>query len=538
MARSMLTGHTRRGSRAARAQPVDRGQEVPAVLLHHRQQQVAAGVAAEARVLERRQPRQQHAPRLAFVARQRQRALEHVAGGSTPSSSRSCPELPPLSNIVTTACSCSQGLRFRPPSRLGSPVPPPKQPTFSSRSCMCRAFYLVGAGPPQGPARAHSTCVLLFAALGAPRRPHAGGRTSRFLWGVCASRPHERALHRGREPAPWRPGSSLASPCGARAAAWKWSPGRPDRSRVALLPSGWQALSLIAAMAGAALGLVACRRVAGGGDGRAPSPTTTPTSARPLYREQPCSSCPSCPRSPTLAGAHRLAGRSRCWSGSSRLAHARARPWLRSGWPRPFPRRTFPAARSAFALAGAAALRRRRLALRRQPPLPAAATNRSLSRPRAEACGGTTTSEIENNHARGDNVRSCSDCRSAGTIWNAARRRSLESTRRPGDAGGADHCARRADVAVVAFLVCCAAGSGRGPVARGAAAHGLRRDAATLAVGSRRRLSAVRDTSTADRLSENPGRGVRHGRLPDRHDRPRQPRPRPGPCRGLRPVWH
>ncbi len=54
-------------------------------------------------------------------------------GGSTPSSSRSTPELPPLSNIVTTASARSQGLFLRPPSRLGSPVPPPKQPTFNSR---------------------------------------------------------------------------------------------------------------------------------------------------------------------------------------------------------------------------------------------------------------------------------------------------------------------------------------------------------------------------------------------------------------------
>ena len=67
------------GAAEQRAQAVDGGQEVAAVLLHHRQQQVAAGVAAEPRVLEHRQPRQQHAPRLALVARQRQRALQHVA---------------------------------------------------------------------------------------------------------------------------------------------------------------------------------------------------------------------------------------------------------------------------------------------------------------------------------------------------------------------------------------------------------------------------------------------------------------------------
>src|SRR5262249_57043564 len=62
-------------------------------------------------------------------------------GGSTPSSSRSWPELPPLSNIVTTAFKCSQGLCFNPPSRLGSPVPPPKQPTFSSRRRIGHILY-------------------------------------------------------------------------------------------------------------------------------------------------------------------------------------------------------------------------------------------------------------------------------------------------------------------------------------------------------------------------------------------------------------
>ena len=54
-------------------------------------------------------------------------------GGRTPSSSRSWPELPPLSNIVTTALTWSQGLLFRPPRTLGMPVPPPKQPMLNSR---------------------------------------------------------------------------------------------------------------------------------------------------------------------------------------------------------------------------------------------------------------------------------------------------------------------------------------------------------------------------------------------------------------------
>ena len=51
-----------------RAQAVHRVEEVAAVPLHHRQQQVAAGVAAEACMLERRQPRQEHSPRFARVA--------------------------------------------------------------------------------------------------------------------------------------------------------------------------------------------------------------------------------------------------------------------------------------------------------------------------------------------------------------------------------------------------------------------------------------------------------------------------------------
>ena len=61
-----------------RAQAVDGVEEIAAVALHHREQQVAAGVTAQSGVLERRQPRQQHATRLARVARQRQRALQNV----------------------------------------------------------------------------------------------------------------------------------------------------------------------------------------------------------------------------------------------------------------------------------------------------------------------------------------------------------------------------------------------------------------------------------------------------------------------------
>src|SRR5688500_3059201 len=67
-------------------------------------------------------------------------------GGRTPSSSRSWPELPPLSNIVTTALTDSHGFSFSPPSRLGNPVPPPKHPIFSfRRSIQAPLFHAVGA---------------------------------------------------------------------------------------------------------------------------------------------------------------------------------------------------------------------------------------------------------------------------------------------------------------------------------------------------------------------------------------------------------
>ena len=86
------------------------------------------------RVLERRQPREQHAPRLARVARQRERALEDVARRQH---AELVAQLPGAAAAVEhrddgvqrAATDCV----FRPPSRLGSPVPPPKQPTFSWR---------------------------------------------------------------------------------------------------------------------------------------------------------------------------------------------------------------------------------------------------------------------------------------------------------------------------------------------------------------------------------------------------------------------
>ena len=82
------------GAAEQRAQPVDRGQEVAAVPLHHRQQQVAAGVPAQPRVLEHRQPRQQHPPRLLLVPRERQRAFQHVARRQHPELVAQLPRAP------------------------------------------------------------------------------------------------------------------------------------------------------------------------------------------------------------------------------------------------------------------------------------------------------------------------------------------------------------------------------------------------------------------------------------------------------------
>ncbi len=61
-----------------RAERVDGRKEIAAELLHHREQEVATGVAAQASVLETRQTRQQNATGLVLVACQRKRALEYV----------------------------------------------------------------------------------------------------------------------------------------------------------------------------------------------------------------------------------------------------------------------------------------------------------------------------------------------------------------------------------------------------------------------------------------------------------------------------
>jgi len=68
-----------------RPECVHRHEEVAAVLLHHREQQVAAGVPGELRVArEHRQAREEHAARFGFVRRERKRALEDIAGRQHP----------------------------------------------------------------------------------------------------------------------------------------------------------------------------------------------------------------------------------------------------------------------------------------------------------------------------------------------------------------------------------------------------------------------------------------------------------------------
>ena len=136
--------HRPHAARAAeqRAQAVDGGQEVAAVLLHHRQQQVAAGVAADSRWC--RASAAAPAARAALRSRSRASASAHLStspGGSTPSSSRSDPELPPLSNIVTTAWTCSHGLRLARPAGSASRCRR-RSSRRSTRGIACRGIVI------------------------------------------------------------------------------------------------------------------------------------------------------------------------------------------------------------------------------------------------------------------------------------------------------------------------------------------------------------------------------------------------------------
>ena len=80
-ARSTLTGQTRPRQPSRPRSPSTAARKSPLYCSIIESSRLPPVWPAEPIVLlERRQPRQQHAPRLALVARQRQRALEHVAG--------------------------------------------------------------------------------------------------------------------------------------------------------------------------------------------------------------------------------------------------------------------------------------------------------------------------------------------------------------------------------------------------------------------------------------------------------------------------
>ena len=85
-------------------------------------------------VLEAREAGQQDPPCLGLVTRQRQCTSEDIARWQHAELVPQHAGAPPLSNTVTIAFTRSHGLCLRPPIKLGSPVPPPKHPTFNRRN--------------------------------------------------------------------------------------------------------------------------------------------------------------------------------------------------------------------------------------------------------------------------------------------------------------------------------------------------------------------------------------------------------------------
>ena len=110
VARSIVIGQTRPWHPSSARRPSTAARKSPRVLLHHREQQVAAGVAGERAVLEHRQAREQDLARLALVARERQRAPQHVARRQHAKLVAQLAGDPPLSNIVTTAFEVEPGI--------------------------------------------------------------------------------------------------------------------------------------------------------------------------------------------------------------------------------------------------------------------------------------------------------------------------------------------------------------------------------------------------------------------------------------------
>ena len=79
LACSMLTGQTRPAQPSSARRPSTAARKSPLYCSIIDSSRLPPVWPREPRVLEHRQPRQQHAPRLALVARQRERALQHVA---------------------------------------------------------------------------------------------------------------------------------------------------------------------------------------------------------------------------------------------------------------------------------------------------------------------------------------------------------------------------------------------------------------------------------------------------------------------------
>ena len=262
---------------------------------------------------------------------------------------------------------------------------------------------------------------------------------------------------------------------------------------------------------------------------RAPSPTRTPTSPVRCSRA-PSSSCRSCPGSPTNGR------RSPCWAAASPSSSGSSSPRSRferrscgSGRRGRYHTTVFGPVALVVRARRAPALRRRRLALRRQRPLPWR-RRAALSRAGAEPLAGPRLQDREQPRPR-RHARVLPDAAPAALSRTRPRRRDLlDPPRRPGARGGADLCRGRL-LRGRGFSRLLRRGRGRRLVARGAAAHrlGARRDPR---VGRRRRLRAVR-LQQPHRLSRDPGRGVRDGRLPDRHAA-RQSRTAPRARRGLR----
>ena len=259
----------------------------------------------------------------------------------------------------------------------------------------------------------------------------------------------------------------------------------------------------------------------------APSPTTTPTS-RARCSPAASSSCPSCRGSPTPGRRSPSSpAASRSSSGSSSACSPCARRCCGSG-------RRGGTTRRFRARGGRRRARRARSSTAASPGAsPAAACSRAATNRTTwcwrRACGATTTSRSRTTTPAATRCEYYRAAAPAALPRARPRRRDLlDPPGRPRARRGADLCRGRL-LRRRGLPRLLRRRRGRRAVARGAAAHGLgaRGDPG---VGRRRRQRAVR-LQQHHRLSRDPGRGVRHGRLPDRHAA-RRHRPAPRPRRG------